>query len=321
MDNREVRDLAEKYGYLHETIERYIQIFGMKETTALLKGYEKKPKQSIRVNELKISKDELVERMLNKGFSFENVEWYNNGLIIEKSPFSLGSTTEYLSGYYFIQSIASWIPTLVLDPKPGETVVDLAAAPGGKATHIAQLMKNRGLLYCLDISRERIKSLRSNLARCGVLNSVCIRMDARKFSNYNLKVDKILLDAPCSGEGLMAIDASRRKSRNFEDIKRMSELQKELLSTSIKSLKRDGILIYSTCSTSPEENEEVIDWGLTNFPIKVENITLNDFSPGLIAAFDKQYNPDLKKAKRLYPHRDNTEGFFVCKIKLLKEVS
>ncbi|MHA1531410.1 MAG: NOL1/NOP2/sun family putative RNA methylase [Candidatus Heimdallarchaeota archaeon] len=266
------KSLAEKFGYLPETIERFLQLFGLEETKDILQAYERKPKTAIRINELKINPHELIERMEKKGFVLSQSNWYENGFFVEKAPFPLGATTEYLAGYYFIQSAASWIPSLILNPEPGELVIDLTAAPGGKSSHLAQLMKNEGTLFCIDLSRERIKSLRSNLARCGVENNICIRMNAIEFPKYNLKADKVLLDVPCTGEGLMATDISRRTSKGQEDINRLAHLQKQLVQAGIKTLKKEGVMVYSTCSTAPEENEEVINWTLDNFPVRLLEI-------------------------------------------------
>jgi NOL1/NOP2/sun family putative RNA methylase len=320
MVSEKSKTLAEEYGYLPETIERFLRLFGLEETKELLQAYETKPKTAIRINELKINASELVERLERKGIILSKSNWYENGFFIEETPFPIGATTEYLAGYYFIQSAASWIPSLILDPKPGEMILDLAAAPGGKASHLAQLMNNKGTLFCIDVSRERIKALRSNLARCGVTNNICIRMNAIEFPKYNLKADKVLLDAPCTGEGLMATDISRRTSKSQSDIDRLAKLQKELLQAGIKSLKKKGVFVYSTCSTAPEESEEVINWALDKYPIELQEISFKDFSSGFTKAFGKTYHSELKKTKRLYPHKDGTEGFFVAKFVLLEEV-
>ena len=321
MDSQQAKILASKFGYIPETIERFISLFGALETEKMLIAYEKQPKATIRTNTLKIEPSKLKERLAWKGFILEDAEWDSLGFIVKKQPFSLGSTTEHLSGMYFIQSQASWLPVIALDPKPNDLVIDLAAAPGGKATHLAQKMYNKGVLFCIDISRERMRSLRSNLSRCGIINNISIRMDGRELSKLKLKADKILLDAPCSGEGLMAVDKKRRMTRSIVDIKRMAKLQKELLSEAILSLKEKGTLVYSTCSTAPEENEEIIDWAIKNYPIKIEKLPFDNVSPGLISAFNREYNQDLKKAIRLYPHKNGTEGFFVAKISLKEEVS
>jgi len=320
MVSEKSKALADEFGYLPETIERFLQLLGFEETKEMLQAYEIEPRTAIRINELRIKPTQLINKLEEKGIILTKSKWYENGYFVEKTSLPIGATTEYLAGYYFIQSAASWIPSLVLAPKAGEVIVDLAAAPGGKASHLAQLMKNKGTLFCLDISRERIKALRSNLARCGVTNNICIRMNAIEFPKYKLKADRILLDAPCTGEGLMATDFSRRTSKNKEDIDRLSLLQKELLQAGINSLKKGGILVYSTCSTAPEENEEVIHWALDNFPIQLQKIPFEEFSSGFTAALGKEYSTELRKTKRLYPHKDGTEGFFVAKLSLEEEI-
>ena len=173
MVSNDAKNLAEKYGYLETTIERFIQLFGKDVTIKMIDAYEIPPKQTIRVNTLKIKSKELELRLLNKGFKLTSIDWFDDGFIIENEPHPIGATTEYLAGYYFIQSKASWLPSIILNPSKNDLVIDMAAAPGGKTTHLAQLMENKGSLLCFDISRERMKSLRSNLSRCGIINSIC----------------------------------------------------------------------------------------------------------------------------------------------------
>lgn len=316
----DTKQLAEKYGYLEETIARFVKLFGLEETAEMLQAYEKSPLPTIRVNTLKISAFELKKRLELKGFTLSPSQWYNDGFHVKYEPISLGATTEYLAGFYFIQSAASWLPPLLLDPQPNQFIIDLAAAPGGKTTHIAQLMNNTGTILCYDVSRDRMKSLRSNLNRLGIMNAICIRSDARKIVDLQLKADKILLDAPCSGEGLMAVDPSRKTSKNESDVMRLQKTQKELIRVGISSLKKGGELVYSTCSTAPEENEDVIHWVLEKFPIKILDHKFKEFPPGLTKAFGKEYSQDMTKAIRLYPHKNNTEGFFVCKLILEEEL-
>ncbi len=320
MVSNETNKLAKKFGYLPETIERFIELFGVNETIELLKAYDQEPEKTIRVNTLKITSKELIERLEKKDFILKKISFCDYGFIVKEGNYSLGATTEYLSGYYFLQSSASLLSTICLEPNKNELIIDLAAAPGGKTTHIAQLMENKGTLISIDISRERIRSLRSNLARCGVMNTLMIRMDGRKLTSYGIKADKILLDAPCSGEGLMAIDKTRRMHRSVKDILRMNQLQKELLATAINSLKINGVIVYSTCSTAPEENEEVISWALDEFPIKLVNPGFDEFQKGFQSAFGREYNPELKNARRLYPHLNGSEGFFFCKLQLEEEI-
>ncbi|MEA2070132.1 MAG: RsmB/NOP family class I SAM-dependent RNA methyltransferase [Asgard group archaeon] len=315
--NKIIQEISDKYQYCQKLVQRFVSNFGLNETLKLIKGYEKEPLQGIRVNTLKISKRDLKKRLSKKEFILKECKWSNAGLIIKGGKYPLGATTEYLAGYYFIQSPASLLPVEILNPQPGDFIIDCAAAPGGKATHIAQKMKSKGTLLCIDISRERMKSLRANVNRCGITNVICVRRDFKKFANTNLKADKILCDAPCSGEGLLAIDKERRKKVALNDIRRLAQLQKELIQTAVSLLKKEGILVYSTCSTAVEENEEVINWALQEFPLKIEETGFREFSKGHIKLPEKTYNTDLEKAIRLYPQKHQTEGFFICKMRFI----
>ncbi|XRP97417.1 NOL1/NOP2/sun family putative RNA methylase [Methanocaldococcus sp. 16A] len=213
--------------------------------------------QFIRVNTLKINPDVLKERLEKKGVILEKT-FLDYAFEVKKSPFSIGSTPEYLFGYYIPQSISSMIPPIVLNPEEESFILDMCAAPGGKTTHLAQLMKNKGTIVAVEISRSRVKALKSNINRMGVLNTIIINADIRKYKDYLLKneifFDKILLDAPCSGN----IIKDKNRNVSEEDIKYCSLRQKELIDVGIDLLKEGGILVYSTCSAEDEENEEVI---------------------------------------------------------------
>ena len=180
-------------------IERYFQFLGEDQTKQLLEANEKPLTPSIRVNTLKIDKDTLKNRLESKGFKLESIDWIHYGLKIKKSPLNLGSTHEYLQGFYYIQSVAPMLPAFILDPNPSDIVIDMCAAPGGKATHMAQIMNNEGNLILIERNRNRIPALEINLRRLGVSNSIIINEDAVNLSKMNLKADKILLDAPCTG--------------------------------------------------------------------------------------------------------------------------
>lgn len=321
-DKNLAKELAKKYGYHTYMIERYLELFGEDETIKLLEGNEKALNPVIRCNTLKISVESLINRLLAKGFELKKVPWVDYAFQVVKSSFSLGSTTEYLMGYYYIhKGMGSLLPVHVLDPRPGEIVIDAAAAPGGKTSQMAQLMKNKGVILAIDINRERMKALRSNLSRLGVENVIAFRMDARDLPKFGIKVDKILLDAPCTGEGLIPIDKSRKKSRLIEDIKYCSTLQMSMLSALLRCLKKNGVIVYSTCSIAPEENELVIHHVLQQFPLSVEKIDLKDGSPGFTEFFGYKVREELREARRFYPYIHGTQGFFICKLKLREELN
>ncbi len=315
-DNNLAEKLAEKYGYRPYMIKRYLLMFGKEETVEFLEANEKKLTPSLRCNTLRIDEEDFVNLFAKKRFILEEISDIDYGYKVLKTPkFSLGSTTEYLLGFYFIQSEASMIPVQVLDPKPGKIILDLAAAPGAKTTQIAQFMKNKGVIVAIDLNRRRIKSLRSNLSRCGVHNTLIIRMDSRQVSDLGLQFDNVLLDAPCTGEGLIPRDPTRKTSRELKDILYIAELQKSLIDAALSCLKPGGSLVYSTCAIAPEENEFVIDHALKNEGIHVKKLDFKRGSPAFNdLIFGETVHPSIKNARRLYPHKDGTEGFFICKL-------
>jgi tRNA (cytosine49-C5)-methyltransferase len=242
-------------------------------------------------------------------------------------PGELGRALEHLLGYYYIQDIASMLPIIALQPNPEETLLDLCAAPGSKTTQAAALMKNTGNIIANEISLGRLKILASNSERCGVTNTILTKKEGtalcKKFQKENIKFDKILLDAPCSGEGTFCSKPKTYSMWNPKTIKSLSHLQKQLFKEAFEILETNGEMIYSTCTHAPEENEEIVDWALTEFKdkIKVEKITLpKEFNsrPG-ITEWDKQkYSKEVTKSIRVYPHDSNTEGFFLAKFKKTK---
>jgi len=300
-------------------IERYFQFLGEVQTIQLLEANEKPLTPSIRVNTLKIDKETLKTRLESKGFKLESIDWIPYGFKIKKSPLNLGSTHEYLQGFYYMQSVAPMLPAFILDPNPSDIVIDMCAAPGGKATHLAQIMNNKGNLILIERNRNRIPALEINLRKLGVSNSIVINEDAVNLPKMNLKADKILLDAPCTGEGLIKQDSSRKRSKTMKDINKLSSIQRKLLTTGLKSLNPGGQLLYSTCSIAPEENELVLDEVLkNNSDFAIVEIPGNYGVKGIINVYNKTLREDIKHSQRLYPHLHNTIGFFISLIQKIK---
>jgi tRNA (cytosine40_48-C5)-methyltransferase len=297
-------------------IERYIQFLGLDETLKLLEANERPLIPSIRVNTLKTSILELKKRLVKKGNELKPIEWIPYGFNIVKESTNLGSSHEFLQGYYYLQNIASMLSAIILDPKPNDVVIDMCAAPGSKSTHLAQLMKNEGMLILIEKNLNRIPALEVNLRRMGIINSIVLNMDATNLSNINVKGDKILLDAPCTGEGLIRQDSSRKKSKKMKDIEKMSSIQKRLLTTGLKALNSGGVLLYCTCSIAPEENELVVHEILNKFNnFKIVEISKNYGVKGLTKVFGLNLSKDLMFSQRLYPHLHDTIGFYFCLIK------
>jgi NOL1/NOP2/sun family putative RNA methylase len=268
---------------------------------------------SIRINKLKISDEEVLKRLKQEGVKLEKIPFLKNAYFFE-SKFSLGATPEYLQGYYYLQEAASQTPALVLDPSKDDLVLDMSAAPGGKTTQMADYMQNQGSIIALDSNANRLESLRNNIERLGVLNVVVYKKDARFASDLGLEFDKILLDAPCSGNFTDSPDWL--KSKDLNGIKERSRLQKELLKSAVKVLKKGGVLVYSTCTLEPEENELNVDWLLKKYQnLRLEAIDLEVGSKGLVNVFGTALNPEIKKCKRFWPHKSGTQGFFIAKFK------
>ena len=264
--------------------ERYSELFD----DETIKGFSAPLEQAIRVNTLKISRGELAGRLRKKGVKLQKISWVKNGYFVKKAPFSIGATPEYLQGLYFIQDPASMHACEVLGPKKGERVLDMAAAPGGKTTYLAQLMGGTGTVVSLDINKERMKSLASNIERMGLGNVITIRMNALDAGSLGLEFDRVLLDAPCTGTGT-AFKNPEAAKKTEKDVRTCTALQKQLLKAGTGVLKKKGTLVYSTCSVLPEENELIVDDEL-------------------------KHGFKLKEAKRFYPHIHKTQGFFVAKI-------
>jgi len=207
------------------------------------------------------------------------------------------------------------IPPLVLNPKPKEKILDMCASPGSKTTQIAQYMQNKGTLIANDIRKDRIAILERNLKRTGSI-AVVTMQPGQQFKD--VKFDKILVDAPCSGTGTIR-NTLNFKDWNPETFERLSFEQKSLLHSAYNILKKGGLLVYSTCSMEPEENELVVDWLLKRHKkTNLEEITINLKRSKPILTYNKQkLDTRIKKTLRIWPQDNNTSGFFVAKIRKL----
>ncbi|MEK6875555.1 MAG: RsmB/NOP family class I SAM-dependent RNA methyltransferase [Nanoarchaeota archaeon] len=251
-----------------------------------------------------------------------------NKKFISLEPGELGNSLEHQLGYYYVQEIVSMLPILALNPKPNEIFLDLCASPGSKTTQAAAKMKNQGLIIANDAKLDRIIILASNLQRCGVSNAILTKKDGSMLCKELLKLskkmefDKILVDAPCSGEGTLRSSFKTYKMWNIKTISTLSRMQKRLVESAISILKKNGELIYSTCTHAPEENEEVVDFIIKNFPeMEIQKLYLPKELKtrlGITNWKDKIYSEKVKYSVRIYPQDNNTEGFFIAKFKKIK---
>ena len=223
--------------------------------------------------------------------------------------------------FMLLQGASSLLPVMALAPQPGERVLDMASAPGGKTTHIAAIMNNTGMILANDANKDRCKAVVGNVHRLGITNTVICNYDGRKLPKIMSGFDRVLLDAPCSGTGVISKDESAKMSKDDKDIHLCSHLQKELILAAIDCLdhksKTGGYLVYSTCSVLPEENENVVDYVLRKRHVKLVPTGLDFGVEGFTKYREKRYHPSLNLCRRYYPHTHNMDGFFVAMIKKL----
>ncbi len=274
--------------------------------------------KSIRVNTLKIPVAELKQRLEQQNFRLFQVPWCKEGFWVKGDRTDFGNLVEHTLGYFYIQEAASMISAAVLNPQPGETILDMCASPGSKTTQMAAMMENKGIIVANDITGDRMKPLGINLQRMGILNVVESQARGQQLQRLSTKFDKILVDAPCSGTGTIRKSPETLKIWNPLMVRRLAGQQKALIDTAFSLLKPGGTLVYSTCSVEPEENEGVVDYLLQKYcdTAVIEEIELEINRSSPILSFEKSsYSPEVGKCLRIWPQDNNTAGFFVAKIR------
>lgn len=313
-------DLCIYYSYNEFLMEKLMQLFPLSELLEFLEASEVQRPLTIRTNSLKTRRRDLAQALINRGVNLDPIgKWTKVGLVIYSSQVPVGATPEYLAGHYMIQGASSFLPVMALAPQENERILDMCAAPGGKASHIAAIMKNTGVLFVNDVNKDRVKAIVGNFHRLGVINSVISTVDGRKYPDVLKGFDRVLLDAPCSGSGVIAKDPSVKTSKDEQDIQRCFTLQRQLLLAAIDCLNAKsttgGYIVYSTCSILPEENEAVIDYALRKRNVKLVETGLEFGSDGFVNYRHFRFHPTMKLTKRFYPHSHNMDGFFVAKLK------
>ncbi|CAI2360642.1 unnamed protein product [Moneuplotes crassus] len=313
-------DVMTAFDYNLEMVEIFFSLFPPAEALKCIEANEESRPVTIRTNTLKTKRRDLAKTLIQRGINCEPIgKWSKVGLKIYDSQIPFGATPEYLAGHYIVQSPSSFCPVMALCPQPGERILDMAAAPGGKTTYIAQLMKNSGVLFANDVKAERLKALKANCQRLGIKNTVVTHYDGRKFPTIMKGFDRVLLDSPCTGLGVISRDPSIKAQKTYKEVMKLSHLQKELILAAIDCCdfksKSGGYIVYSTCSITVEENEEVIDYALKHRYVKLVETGLEIGSEGLPKYKEQRFHQSLKLAKRIYPHTHNMDGFFVAKLK------
>ncbi len=306
-----------KKNILSKQFKDYFKELLQKEAKEFFEWSLKPLNSCIRINTLKINEKEIIERLEKKGWVFNKISFVPNGYKVIEKPNPIGKSLEHLLGYFYVQESASMIPPIVLNPEKHSIVLDIAAAPGSKTTSIAQIMKNTGIIVANEPEMNRLRVLRSNIQRMGVINTIITRMDGRSFRKIPQKFNYVLLDAPCSASGTVRRNLHIPKMWSLKAVEKLSKLQKQLILSSFDSLEQNGTLVYSTCSVTVEENEEVIDFLLEKRgTAKIEkiNLKLKKHEP-ILEWKENEFHKSIKNALRILPQDNDSEGFFVCKIK------
>lgn len=319
MKKQNTKEIAKLNNRRQELIQRTSEIFNITEEEAINLFNNKKSTISV-IKENQGTKS-LIENGL-KNNKLEKISWANNAYIIKENKSFFTHTKEFENGEIYIQNASSLIPVIVLESKSNELVLDMCAAPGGKTINMYKQSKDSANIIVNDENITRVNGMKKLFETYGVKINSYYAQPAQYLSKHlpYEYFDKVLLDAPCSGESLINLDDE--KTLGFwstKKIKRLNNLQKNIIAEAYKLLKPNGTLVYSTCTLAPEENEDVISWALNNFKdLKIEDITLKEnisnATNGLLKWKDKQFNNECSKSLRVKPN-EYMEAFFVCKLK------
>lgn len=285
--------------------------------STFLEGLMRRPPRYIRVNPLRGSTDEVKQRLEAKGFDLSRSDLDPNILRLRQTPISPGATVEHMQGMTTPQDLASASAPIALGAKPGDVVADLAAAPGIKTLHIAGDLGALGAIVAVEPEADRMRALRFNLERCGVASAVLRQERAQDVPGAGW-ADKVLLDAPCTGEGTMPKDKNRRQAKP-EEMVQLCAVQSELLDTADRILRPGGTLVYATCTFGPEENEvqaqRLLSRGYKVEPLPFDRVSGTPLAKGVTEWPGFTLDPSLAKARRFLPGIHPTMGFFVIKLR------
>ncbi|HKN03105.1 MAG TPA: 16S rRNA (cytosine(1407)-C(5))-methyltransferase RsmF [Buttiauxella sp.] len=278
-------------------------------------------RRSLRVNTLKISVSDFLELVAPYDWHLTPIPWCAEGFWIERDDeesLPLGSTAEHLSGLFYIQEASSMLPVAALfaDGNQPERIMDVAAAPGSKTTQIAARMGNRGAILANEYSASRVKVLHANISRCGISNVALTHFDGRVFGAALPECfDAILLDAPCSGEGVIRKDPDALRNWSPDSTSSIADTQRELIASAFHALRPGGTLIYSTCTLNREENQQICQWLLDEWPEAVEIAPLSDLFPDAGKAITAE------GYLHVFPQIYDCEGFFVARLRKTASVA
>jgi 16S rRNA (cytosine967-C5)-methyltransferase len=282
------------------------KLFGRREAIAFLEGNVHPPPTCVRLNTLKASQEEILEKLAEEDVKLEQVERLKHAYTVISAKQPLTRTASYEEGLFYVQDKASCYAAEVADPKPRMTVLDVCAAPGAKTTYLAQLMQNKGMICSIDYSTRRMKVWKEEVSRMGVKTAEPVIADAGSSLPFAAEADIVVLDPPCTSTGAFGKFPSAKWRITPRSIERMAEVQWQMINNCAEKVKSGGVLTYSTCSVTVEENEMTIERFLKWHPeFSLADINPKIGLPGLRG---------LEKCQRLYPHVHRSNGFFMAKL-------
>lgn len=299
-----------------DPLSRYVSLVDDRE--AFLAACDRPLPSVVRTNSIKATPERVATALDREGLGYERIGW--DETLFELDDRSPGTTWPYVHGWIHGQEAVSALPARVLDPDPGDRVWDACAAPGSKTTQLAALMSDRGHLVGNDNNLGRLSALRHNAERLGVTNLVVTNQDARNFSfkPFDFEAfDAALVDAPCSCEGTCRKNPTALDEWTLEHVRTIAGVQKGILSRAVQATEPGGTVVYSTCTFAPEENEAVIDYVLEHEACAVDPFELPiETAPGVRSWEDETFHPSVEDTHRIYPHLNDTGGFYVAKLEV-----
>ncbi len=300
IEENEPLHIALTYNHPEWLVQRWRYRFGTKDTIALCKYDNESPVLSLRVNTLRITREDLKKKLEAEGIQVRLSLWCKEGLVCEKIP-SFATMFHKFGKYIYIQDESSMLVGNILAPIPGDLTIDVCSAPGGKTTHLAQIMQNKGQVIATDIHAHKLKLITENAERLGLHNIVTREQDATEIvGEWREKADCVLVDAPCSGLGVLRRRAEARWSKNEKDLNLFPPLQKKILTSASAYVKTGGKLLYSTCTLEANENSRVIE------------AFLNSHTDFRKLNFQHPLTGETVSELQLLPQKDGIDGFYIC---------
>ena len=301
----DIERLCFEYSFTKALVKLFIKQYGFQKAEEILKGLNYKPDVTVRVNTLKLTYKEIWEKLIENGYNIEEGYASPEAIRIIKGK-NIENNILFNEGNITVQDESAMLTAPSMDLKPNMKVLDLCSAPGGKTTHIAELMKNTGHVLAFDIHKNKLSLIEENIKRIGITNTTCEAQDATVYAPGLFEyADRVLIDVPCSGLGIIRKKPEIKWSKNIKDINNIIDIQRRIMDNASKYVKKGGVLLYSTCTLNKDENEGNIDWFVeSHCEFKIEPVFLGEFDN--IKYNDKGY-------VTIFPN-EYMDGFFIAKL-------